>query len=251
MKRSIIHFIILGIYISLLALGACSKSNTPPPIPVQGPKNPSFETDGYVSYYNQNSSSYVYVDVGAYWEPAADYIFGTYSRSTGNGFMPTQGHYYALLTNFESNGSASHVDQLINFYQDSVDLSHSTTMTFDYTLQCGSPDIDGVNGTVVNTSITAAVVFQSYNSTYYSSGTDTTLWQQTITATSTWSSSGGTWNTVTSPAAPIQKLNQVITLPSLPVMGTLSFQLTAATPGNTTGYLYPKGTFCVDNIRVH
>ena len=252
MKKHIRVFIALMFLIILF--GGCKKDNVhsnAPVSPFQGPHNPSFETSGLDSIYSWNSQSYMYFNDGAYWNAAGGELFAEYQRLSGTGFLPSQGQYYASLTNFSNNGASSANEQQVSFYQDSVDLSHSHTMTFDYTLSSGSPYFSpacfGPCTYTYFTSITAQILFTS-------NGT-VTLWQQTINGTSTWTSgAGAAWHTTTVPAAPIQTLSQSITLPTLTAPGRLRFQITATaidSVGNVSSpQYYPLGTFGIDNIRV-
>ncbi len=243
MKKLITVIIAIGIYAGLSMLSGCSKTrDTVVRIPFQGPQNPSFEVDGYESYYYWNTSSYVYVDVGAYWRTSTGFLpVAIYQRLSGTSFMPSQGNWYASLTNYSNNGAASANQTQVYFYQDSVDLSHSTTLSFDYTFSCGSPLMGYVQpGSYPPTlgTVTAQLLFTS-NGTI-------TLWQQTISSTSTWTA--GQWSTTTSPASPIQTLAQTITLPVLTQPGRLTFQI-VSTP--STGFGPPTAVFNVDNVKVH
>jgi hypothetical protein len=178
----------------IVIMNGCKKNDsttTTTSIPFQGPQNPSFETPN------------------ANWVGGAG-TNGYFVYSTGTGFLPSQGVYYATIRNGFSNA--------LNFYQDGVDFSHSTSMTFDYTL---SFNPDGYT-LPPSASVVAQILFTE-------NGT-VTLWQDSVTATTT----------------PHQFKNIKFNLPSLPTAGRLTFQVSAAlvSPG-------PEGTFCVDNIRVN
>jgi hypothetical protein len=167
-----------AIFFMALSLGAvfsgCKKSNpsgpadapTPTPTPFQGPLNASFETDtDWVSLYNGSG--------------------GTYSqhRATGTGFMPTKGSYYMDLfatgsNNWYTSGSGT--------YQENVDFSRSTTMTFDYRL--------------------SALGSSSVSILFTANGTRD-LWDWTGTSAS------------------VTQLNQTIILPSLPDKGKLTISV--------------------------
>jgi len=183
----------------LLICGCNKGGTTTPATPFQGPQNPSFETNGY-------------------WTAETGYP-GIFSYNTGTGFLPSQGTHYGILTNYYPNGAASGNYNVVNIYQDGVDFSHSTTMTFDYTFTYAPY--------YLNFPTTAYVTVQIL---FTVNGT-VTLWQQTV-------------NTATTP---IQVKNNTITLPSLPTAGRLLIQLTAV----GTATFYPTGTFSIDNIRVN
>jgi len=232
------HYLNLIIILFITVLSGCSKSSTSSSIPFQGPQNASFET---------NSNWFVYPTF---------YSFCSYNSGLG-GFLPSQGQRYISLNNYQLNGAASTTYAQIYFYQDSVDFSHSTTLTFDYTLALAPPIVDftstggGGNFPPLYTTITAQVIFST------TSG-NITLWSQALNGTTvkatggTGNGGGGTTNTTSIPASPVQTYNQAITLPSLPTAGTLFFELTASSPGitSTASIDYAVGTFSVDNVRV-
>ena len=242
MKKLITGIATVYICSLLMLMAGCSKTANTPPIPFQGPQNPSFETDGYESYYYWNTSSYVYVDVGAYWRTSTGFLPNAiYQRVSGTGFLPSQGSFYASLTNFSNNGGASANQAQVYFYQDSVDLSHSKTLTFDYTFSCGSPYMGYVNPGNYPPTLTTAIA----QILFTSNGT-VTLWEQTFNASSTWVS--GRWVTTTSPTSPIQTLAQSITLPTLPSPGRLTVQI-LSTPA-TGGFGPPVAVLNIDNFKV-
>ncbi len=158
-------------------------------IPFQGPQNASFEIAGGTSG-------------AANW-----YGYPLNLRKTGTGFLPSQGVYFAQTV---STGTST-------FYQDGVDLTHSSTMTFDYTF---TYSVVGSSNVVC----TFQVLFTS-------SGT-TTLFQQTIDSIST---------------RPIQILNKTITLPTTAAPGRLTFNAITS-----PSFGYPVQTVLeIDNIRVN
>lgn len=169
-----------------LALPACqvaSDSTSPDPdtpeIPFQGPLNASFETSA--GWVLSSSGDLCNLALGAQ----------RASLMTGTGFLPSAGVQYASLATCNWLTSEGHQASV---YQDAIDLTHSTTLTFDYSLS-------GVVGAGGGTA-TAKMLFTS-------SGT-ATLWTQSLTSTST---------------LPIQKLSQVVTLPSTTVPGRLTITL--------------------------
>lgn len=153
-------------------------------IPFQGPQNPSFEVAG-----NTGTNA-------ANWGYPAGY------RKGGTGFLPSRGIWYAEM-NF---GGIT-----ASLTQTGVDITHSTTMTFDYIFTVLKP----------KASATVKILFTS-NGTI-------TLWQQTIDSTST---------------LPIQILNQTISLPSTTDPGKLTIQVTSAFNSD-----WPN--FSIDNIRMN
>jgi len=185
----------------LLAMGCKKTGSTSSTIPFQGPRNPGFESNSdWISATISQSPLFVY--------------------KTGTGFLPSQGVYYGYFTNFNSNGAASGNYAVANIYQDNVDFSHSTTMTFDYTFTY-APYWSPMPATA---SVTVQFLFTA-------NGT-VTLWQQTINAATT----------------PIQVKNASFTIPSLPTAGRFLIQLTAQNGSST---FYPTGNFSIDNIRVN
>jgi hypothetical protein len=206
--------------VSCILIFGCKKgggnSNNNTDIPFQGPQNPSFENS---THWGSSDPEFYY--------------------RTGTGFLPSAGVIYIALSNdYYSVGNELFLSP-VNFYQDNVDLSHSTTMTFDYIL---SWDAEGeipvrtrtipgrlTNGLVVNDVTTPDTVMASV--LFTGNGT-ITLWQQRISSSSS--------------TSPIQS-HAIITLPSLPTPGRLLFQLTSI----ATDSGMPTGTFSVDNINVH
>ena len=159
-------------------------------IPFQGPQNPSFET--WVTSSSQAANWYGY---------------SPNLRTSGTGFLPSQGAYFAQTV---STGNAS-------FYQDGVDLTHSSTMTFDYTFTTGA--------------VGPSNVVATFQVLFTSSGT-TTLFQQIINTTNT---------------LPIQTLSQTVNLPSTTSPGRLTFTaITSTYTGNP-----PTTILGIDNIRVN
>ena len=146
-------------------------------IPFQGPQNPSFEV-------------------------ATNWLgWPTTFRKTGTGFLPSDGIWY---------GDMNFSGLTASLWQNDVDITHSTTMTFDYVFTVLNP----------NASATVKILFTS-------TGT-VTLWQQTIDSTS---------------ILPIQILNQTISLPSTTAPGRLTIQVSSAINND-----WPN--FSIDNIRV-
>jgi len=182
-----------------LIITDCKKASTTDTIPFQGPQNPSFETSDY-------------------WTLETGY-FSLFTYNTGTGFLPSQGTRYGTLTNYFPNGAASTNYNVVNIYQDGVDFSHSTTMTFDYSFTY-APYYSNLPA---GASVTVQILFTA-------NGT-VTLWQQTVNAANT----------------PLQVKNTTITLPSLPTTGRLLIQLTA----QSSVSFYPTGTFSIDNIRTN
>lgn len=193
--------------LSIITVNGCKKkgSTTPTnttatataPIPFQGPKNPSFET------YNTN---WVTTNpMNPTFNPGSSYL-------TGTGFLPSQGIYYLSFS------SSSSLDQ---FYQDNVDFTKSTTMSFDYTFSI----LNRPKGVQVIS--TVKILFTS-------NGT-VTLWEKTIDSTS----------------APIQKLTETITLPSTTSPGRLLIQGVTTVPNiNPLAAQSEMGQFNIDNIKV-
>jgi hypothetical protein len=167
-----------------LVLAACpgaSDSTAPktPEIPFQGPLNASFETAaGWVL------SSSPDVCNNALGAQRATIV-------TSTGFLPSAGIQYASLASCNWLPNPGHQASI---FQDQVDLTHSTTLSFDYSL----------NGTVGagGGTVTAQILFTS-------NGT-ATLWTKSLTSGST---------------LPIQKLNEVIALPTTTVSGRLTITL--------------------------
>ena len=204
MKNIISRFLNIGAIVSaglLLSASGCKKSSSSnPSIPFQGPRNAGFESN-------------------TYWTLETGYS-GLFSYKTGTGFLPSEGVSYGSFTNYFPNGAASTNYAVVNIYQDNVDFSHSSTMTFDYIFTY-APYWSPMPATA---SVTVQFLFTA-------NGT-TTLWQQTINAATT----------------PIQVKNASVTIPSLPTAGRFLIQLTAQN-GNST--FYPTGNFSIDNIRVN
>ena len=127
-------------------------------------------------------------------------------RKSGTLFMPTNGSWYMeMTTNTTNNWYTSTAD----IYQENVDFSLSHTLIFDYRLSGY-----GVSETV-------EILFTV-------NGTNT-LWRKSFAQT----------------AIPTtEKLNETVTLPSLPDKGKLTIKATAVGGQNATL------TFEIDNIRV-
>ncbi len=160
-------------------------------IPFQGPVNPSFENyDGW--QFTQGSLT-------------------SFSFATGTGFMPTAGYKYMQMSTSTSN-NWSYNDGTM--FQNNIDISHSDSLIFDYSLQAQNQ--------------VALELFFTGN------GTDT-LWSKTFAS--------GT-NTA------LQKKDFAVALPaSLADVGKLTFKISTINPGAnslTMGY----GAFGIDNIRM-
>lgn len=131
---------------------------------------------------------------------------GVGQRSNGTGFMPTKGSWFMALSTSTSNNWYTGSCAI---YQENVDFSLSHTLIFDYRLSGY-----GVSETV-------EILFTV-------NGTNT-LWRKSFAQT----------------AIPTtEKLNETVTLPSLPDKGKLTIKATAVGGGNATL------TFEIDNIRV-
>ena len=155
----------------------------------QGPRNPSFE----VASSNNNAAN---------WGSA-------FVRKSGTGFLPSHGVYYSEINNYTNAATSA------SFSQEGVDLSRSSTMTFDYTFTREGEK---------NAICTFQVLFTS-------TGT-TTLFEQTIDSNST---------------LPIQILNKKITLPKTTIPGRLMFKISVSTGSGNI----PKVILGIDNIRVN
>jgi hypothetical protein len=198
MKKIKLNFVLICCVVGLcIIVDACKKESTPK-IPFQGPQNSSFET-AELWNFTSNFSGPGNADGGS-----------TSAIITGTTFLPSNGIKYASLTGFSKlyAGTAT-------VFQDNVDISHSTTMSFDYTFT----GTFGAGGTA-----TAQILFTS-------NGTQT-LWTKTIDNAS---------------ILPAQKLKETITLPITTLAGRLTI-ITSANPG--TGGSETKLTFGLDNITV-
>lgn len=196
-----------------LVLGACAKTAdtptepVPPPIPFQGPLNASFESNTWWTFVSTNSLDCVRNGAG---NSMAGIL-------TGTGFMPTSGIQYArfVVCNLFTAPTAS-------AYQDLVDLTHSRTLTFDYSF---SGAVGSGGGTA-----TAQILFTS-------NGT-ATLWTKVIDGSTT---------------LPAQKLGESVTLPATTAPGRLTITFTVA-GGHTgpTNSLITQTimTFGIDNLIV-
>jgi hypothetical protein len=187
-----------------MMMGGCKKGTS---VPFQGPQDPSFETSPSGWYITYTASGGT--------EQGGSYA----GIKTGTGFLPSNGINYAYLTTYNVFNPAPEA----TLYQDNVDLTHSTTMSFDYSF---SGTLGASGGTA-----TIKILFTS-------NGTST-LWTKTIDNTST---------------LPDQKTNETITLPSTTVTGRLTIVLDAVggvsyatTPASIT---QTNVTFGIDNITV-
>ena len=141
-------------------------------------------------------------------EATADWKVGgsDVARTTNTSFMPTKGSWYMDLAPFTTNNWYS---AFAYIYQENVDFSLSHTLTFDYSLSgYGAKEF-------------VAILFTA-------NGTDT-LWSKSFSG-------------IQIPTT--KKLNETITLPSLPDKGKLTIQ-TYAEGGQNTVF-----DFQIDNIRV-
>lgn len=206
MKKLILSFTACSIIFSvsiLLMFSGCHKTDNndngdnSSDTPFQGPQNPSFETEGGGQ--------------GAYWStlvPTANHIP---SRATGSGFMPSNGVWYEYM----GYGKPTSVNYWpTDMYQDNVDLTQSTSMTFDYSF----------SGSFSDHTKSATVWFM-----FTSSGTDT-LWEKTIDSTN----------------ASVQVLNETISLPATTIAGRFKIFIDYV-PHSVSA---PNGVFSIDNIRV-
>ncbi len=134
---------------------------------------------------------------------------GSGNRSNGTGFMPTKGSWYMNMSSIPSN---NWYQSACSIYQENVDLSLSNTLIFDYA-------IGPVSG---NTTVLATVdILFTVNGTI-------TLWHKSFS---------------NSAIVAVEKLNETVTLPSLPDKGKLTIKTYAE--GGVGGI-----TFNIDNIRV-
>jgi hypothetical protein len=189
----------------MMVIAGCKKQASTPTIPFQGPKNPSFETSAnvwFVTYTLSNGPGQ-----GA---SMADIL-------TGTGFMPTDGIKYANLTTYNV---SYHAAPEATMYQDGVDFTHSTSLTFDYSFT-------GTLGPSGGTA-TAQILFTS-------NGT-VTLWTKTVD------------NTV---ILPVQKLNETIALPPTTSPGRLTITIDATGGVNNNTITQTRISFGLDNFRVH
>jgi len=192
-----------------LALGACAKSSdTPtdpvPPIPFQGPLNASFESNDSWTFASTNSRDCARSLSG---NSQAQIVAGT-------GFLPSNGVHYAkfdVCNTFSAPASSA--------YQDLVDLTHSTTLRFDYSFT-------GLVGAGGGTA-TAQILFTS-------NGTST-LWTKVIDGTFT---------------LPVQKLGETITLPATTVPGRLTITFTVAGGQSGISVTQTDMSFAIDNLIV-
>lgn len=170
-------------------------------VPFQGPRNPDFEatTGDWVSDSGNNYAGN-----------------GPATIVTGTAFMPTHGIQYLSMATSTSNNwyTGSSI-----IYQDGVDFSHSSTLTFDY-------EFSGSAGNGM--SVTVEILF-TVNGT-------ATLWSKTF---------AGSWAGMFPATFDDQVLNETVTLPSLPDPGRLTINLT------TVGGQNASGAFAIDNIRVN
>lgn len=163
--------------------------------PFQGPQDPSFEN------FTNTSADIWKVD----WLGGVDY---SAASLTGTGFLPSQGTHYMELPGYPFNYSTEN-----EMRQDEVDFSHSTTMTFDYS----------VVGSTLTTSTGKVEMLFTSNGTV-------TLWSKTYTP---------------SDPATTQQLNETVALPPLPDAGRLTIRISYS-PAD----LSQRMVFDIDNIRV-
>ena len=199
-----IMFIVVLIIICANSIISCTKKESTSPIPFQGPQNQSFETSDFW-YFSAYNAGFGYNS------------FTSSSIITGTGFLPSNGIRYASLT-----GKSSFSPAIATMYQDNVDFTHSTTMSFDYsfiaTLAAG-----GVGGKA-----TVQILFTS-------NGTET-LWTKTIDNTN---------------ISPGQKINETITLPLTTSTGRLTFNVNAMSSSGVNGLIMLTSVaFGIDNINV-
>lgn len=134
---------------------------------------------------------------------------GTGQRSNGTGFMPTKGSWYmSMYTSPTNNWYQSNC----SIYQENVDLSLSNTLTFDYAIR---PAMGNA------TNLAKIEILFTVNGTV-------TLWSKT-------------YSMIVIPS--IDKLNETVTLPSLPDKGKLTLKVYS--DGGVGGII-----FLIDNIRV-
>jgi hypothetical protein len=192
------------VVVLVLAVSGCAPSeSTEPEIPFQGPLNASFE-EGINSWTatfatRPEPSGRSFVDI-----------------LSGTGFMPTNGVRYAYLES--ENGFSSHPASI---FQDNVDLTHSTTLSFGYSL-AGTLGQGGGTATL-------QVLFTS-------NGTQT-LWTRTIDAATT---------------LPIQNISESITLPASAKASAGRLTITLVSLGGSNGSVITQTrvTAGVDNIVV-
>ena len=134
---------------------------------------------------------------------------GSGNRASGTGFMPTKGSWFMSMNAMPTN---NWYQSSCSIYQENVDFSLSHTLIFDYAI---SP----VSGNVTN--LAKIEILFTGNGTV-------TLWSKTITSTV---------------IAVTEKLNETVTLPSLPDKGKLTIKIYA--DGGVGGII-----FQIDNIRV-
>ena len=139
----------------------------------------------------------------------------------GTGFMPTNGIYNARIFTVRNDGLPSLGGSI---YQDNVDFSKSKSLTFDYLISGAvGPHTQGYSSPY---SIEINILFTG-------NGTDT-LWTKTISGSSD-PYAGPTLDNV-------QKKDEIISLPSLPVKGRFTIKVVTTT---NVGLDYQ-----IDNIRV-
>ncbi len=184
----------------IMILSSCKKDSTSS-IPFQGPKNGSFETtDSWFVTYSAWSGTYNGVSSA--------------SLVSGTGFLPSNGIWYARLASYNVFSAPD-----ATIYQDNVDLSHSGTITFDYTF---SGTLGAGGGTA-----TAYILFTS-------NGTQT-LWTKIMDNTN---------------PPPVQKLNETISLPATSSTGRLTIKLSITGGQQGSTGTQTNVVFGIDNIRV-
>jgi hypothetical protein len=191
-KLSFVHAYYV-FFACIAIIDSCKTDSTTPKIPFQGPQDPSFEaadswslTSNFSGPGNTNGGS-------------------TSAIITGTAFLPSNGIKYASMS-----GEGKLTAGTATVFQDNVDITHSTTMSFDYTF----------TGTLGSGGTATAQILLTSNGTQ-------TLWTKTIDNSS---------------ILPIQKLKETITLSSTTSAGRLTI-ITNASPGS-------KLTFGLDNIIV-
>jgi len=190
----------------MIIVAGCNKSSNTTSVPFQGPQNPSFETLG--SWYVTYTASGGTYQGGSF----VDIV-------TGTGFLPSAGTHYLNMTTYNVFNPAPEA----TVYQDSIDLTHSKTLTFDYAF---TGTLGAYGGTA-----TVQVLFTS-------NGT-ATLWTKVIDSTYT---------------LPVQMLAETIVIPATTVPGRLTISLNAV--GGLNPHTSPSTVtetniaFGIDNISV-
>lgn len=201
--------------IAVMSLNGCPtadltnpKGNSPPPIPFQGPVDPSFETG--------TSWQLAFTLGNALTQAGSSYAV----IQTGTGFLPSNG------VSFASMHSYSNIQQTApsnSVFQDNVDLTHSSSLSFDYTAE-------GLVGAGGGTA-TLQVLFTA-NGTL-------TLWSKTIDSTT---------------SMPVQKKGETVSLPTTTSAGRFTVRLVIlggrVNQGGLIGITPTNMTFGIDNLVV-